>query len=101
MWEPLRISGCHLPSAGVRLVFRRNQLAKGNAEFCAILVAVNSVMQIILYAPLALFYLKVHLSAVPLVFSALNPAACFVAHLRAGIVLVAYLRLLCSLCRTA
>ena len=39
----------------------RNQLAKGNAEFCAILVAVNSVMQIVMYAPLALFYLKVRI----------------------------------------
>ena len=35
-----------------------NQLARGDAEFCAILVAVNSVLQIILYSPLALFYLK-------------------------------------------
>ena len=36
-----------------------NQLARGNAEFCAILVAVNSVLQVVLYSPLALFYLKV------------------------------------------
>ncbi len=45
-----------------------NQLARGDAEFCAILVAVNSVLQIILYSPLALFYLKarcVHLSRTP------------------------------------
>ena len=34
-------------------------LAKGDPEFCAILVAVNSVLQIVLYAPFALFYLKV------------------------------------------
>ena len=37
----------------------RNMLAKGNPEFCAILVAVNSVLQIVLYAPFALFYLQV------------------------------------------
>ena len=36
-----------------------NQLARGNAEFCAVLVAVNSVLQVILYSPLAVFYLKV------------------------------------------
>ncbi len=34
-------------------------LAKGDPEFCAVLVAVNSVLQIVLYAPFALFYLKV------------------------------------------
>ena len=34
-------------------------LAKGNPEFCAILVAVNSILQIVLYAPFALFYLQV------------------------------------------
>jgi len=28
-------------------------------EYCVILVAVNSLMQIVLYAPLALFYLQV------------------------------------------
>ena len=44
---------------------RRNQLAKGNPEFCAILVAVNSIMQIVLYSPLALFYLKVRLASFP------------------------------------
>ena len=36
-----------------------NQLARGNAEFCVILVAVNSILQVILYSPLAVFYLKV------------------------------------------
>ena len=36
-----------------------NQLARGNAEFCAILVAINSILQVILYSPLAVFYLKV------------------------------------------
>lgn len=34
-----------------------NQLAHGSAEYCAVLVALNSVLQVLLYAPLALFYL--------------------------------------------
>lgn len=29
------------------------------AEYCAVLVAVNSIMQIVLYAPLAVFYIRV------------------------------------------
>lgn len=33
-----------------------NQLAGGDVEWCAVLVAVNSVLQVILYSPLAYFY---------------------------------------------
>ena len=44
----------------------RNMLAKGNPEFCAILVAVNSVLQIVLYAPFALFYLQASIQRRPL-----------------------------------
>jgi ACR3 family arsenite transporter len=36
-----------------------NKLSGGNPEFCALLVAINSILQMILFAPLALFYLKV------------------------------------------
>ena len=36
-----------------------NGLAGGNAQYCAVLVAVNSVLQMILYAPLAVFFIKV------------------------------------------
>lgn len=43
----------------IAMVLLWNQLARGSAEFCAVLVAVNSVLQIVLYAPLALFYLQV------------------------------------------
>lgn len=43
----------------IAMVLIWNQLARGNPEYCAVLVAVNSVMQIVLYAPLALFYLQV------------------------------------------
>ncbi|KAK9491043.1 sodium bile acid symporter family-domain-containing protein [Lipomyces doorenjongii] len=34
-------------------------LAGGDNEYCAILVAVNSVLQMVLYAPLAIFFIKV------------------------------------------
>jgi ACR3 family arsenite transporter len=43
----------------IAMVLIWNQLARGGVEYCAVLVAINSVMQIVLYAPLALFYLKV------------------------------------------
>ncbi|CAL8465694.1 g5230 [Coccomyxa elongata] len=43
----------------IAMVLLWNQLAGGSSEFCAILVAVNSVLQIILFSPLALFYLQV------------------------------------------
>ena len=42
----------------IAMVLIWNQLAVGHPEFCAILVAVNSILQIVLYSPLALFYLK-------------------------------------------
>lgn len=34
-------------------------LAGGNNEYCAILVAINSVLQIIIYAPLAIFFINI------------------------------------------
>ena len=34
-------------------------MAGGDSEYCAILVAVNSILQIVLYAPLALLFIKV------------------------------------------
>jgi ACR3 family arsenite transporter len=34
-------------------------LAGGDGEYCAVLVAVNSVLQIVLFAPLAIFYVQV------------------------------------------
>ena len=36
-----------------------NGLAGGDAEYCAILVAVNSVLQMVLFAPLAIFFIQV------------------------------------------
>ena len=35
-----------------------NGLAGGDDEYCAILVAVNSILQMILYAPLAILFVK-------------------------------------------
>jgi len=43
----------------IAMVLIWNQLAGGNPEFCALLVAINSICQMILFAPLALFFLKV------------------------------------------
>lgn len=43
----------------IAMVLIWNQLARGDPEYCAILVSMNSVLQIILYAPLAIFFLVV------------------------------------------
>lgn len=43
----------------IAMVLIWNQLAAGDPEYCAILVAMNSVLQIILYAPMAIFFLVV------------------------------------------
>jgi ACR3 family arsenite transporter len=42
----------------IAMVLIWNLLAGGNSEDCAVLVALNSVFQIIMYSPLAYFYLK-------------------------------------------
>lgn len=36
-----------------------NGLAGGDNQYCAILVAINSVLQMVLYAPLAVFFIKI------------------------------------------
>ncbi|KAF9290776.1 hypothetical protein BGZ74_000463 [Mortierella antarctica] len=43
----------------IAMVLIWNQLAGGNQEFCAVTVAVNSLLQIILYGPLAYFYVVI------------------------------------------
>lgn len=43
----------------IAMVLIWNDLARGHSELCAVLVAVNSTLQILLYLPLALFYIKV------------------------------------------
>ena len=42
----------------IAMVLIWNMLAGGNNEDCAVLVALNSIFQIIMYSPLAYFYLK-------------------------------------------
>jgi ACR3 family arsenite transporter len=43
----------------IAMVLIWNDLAQGDGDYCAILVALNSVLQMILFAPLAVFYIKV------------------------------------------
>ncbi|KII92144.1 hypothetical protein PLICRDRAFT_172280 [Plicaturopsis crispa FD-325 SS-3] len=42
----------------IAMVLVWNQLARGDAEYCAVLVVVNSVMQIVLYSPYALLFIN-------------------------------------------
>jgi ACR3 family arsenite transporter len=43
----------------IAMVLIWNDLAKGDADYCAVLVAFNSILQIILFAPFSVFYIKV------------------------------------------
>ncbi|KAG9060791.1 hypothetical protein KI688_008872 [Linnemannia hyalina] len=43
----------------IAMVLIWNQLADGDQEFCAVTVAVNSLLQIVLYGPLAYFYVVI------------------------------------------
>eukprot|EP00276_Gloeochaete_wittrockiana_P010402 CAMPEP_0184655092 /NCGR_PEP_ID=MMETSP0308-20130426/12721_1 /TAXON_ID=38269 /ORGANISM="Gloeochaete witrockiana, Strain SAG 46.84" /LENGTH=1000 /DNA_ID=CAMNT_0027091361 /DNA_START=24 /DNA_END=3026 /DNA_ORIENTATION=+ len=43
----------------IAMVLIWNQLARGHEDLCAVVVAFNSVLQIILYAPMSVFYLNV------------------------------------------
>lgn len=43
----------------IAMVLIWNELAGGDGEYCAVLVAVNSILQIVLFAPLALFYIRI------------------------------------------
>ncbi|KAL6298250.1 sodium bile acid symporter family-domain-containing protein [Sparassis latifolia] len=43
----------------IAMVMVWTDLARGNMEYCAILVVVNSTLQIVLYAPYALFFINV------------------------------------------
>lgn len=43
----------------IAMVMLWNQLSQGDPEYCALMVAVNSILQMVLFAPLAVFYLQV------------------------------------------
>ncbi|KAJ4332502.1 arsenicals resistance [Didymella glomerata] len=51
--------GVSIPIAVGLLVLIWNGLAGGDDEYCAILVAVNSILQMVLYAPLAILFIRV------------------------------------------
>ena len=42
----------------IAMVMIWNELARGNADYCAILVVINSILQIILYSPYALLFIN-------------------------------------------
>lgn len=58
LWYVLR-SRFDTNSADLRKVLIWTGLAGGDEEYCAILVAVNSVLQMVFYAPLAILFLRV------------------------------------------
>ncbi|KAF2839267.1 arsenical-resistance protein ACR3, partial [Patellaria atrata CBS 101060] len=43
----------------IAMVLIWTDLAKGDGDYCAVLVAFNSILQIVLFAPFAIFYLRV------------------------------------------
>ena len=43
----------------IAMVMIWNQLAMGDGDYCAILVIINSLLQIILYSPMSLFFVNV------------------------------------------
>ncbi|KAK9440060.1 Arsenical-resistance protein ACR3 [Metarhizium brunneum] len=59
--EPDLRNGLILVGLGrcIAMVLIWNGLAGGDAEYCAILVAINSMLQMVLFAPMAVFFIRV------------------------------------------
>ncbi|KAH7318248.1 membrane protein [Stachybotrys elegans] len=59
--EPALRNGLILVGLGrcIAMVLIWNTLAGGNNDYCAILVAINSILQMILFAPMAVFFISV------------------------------------------
>ena len=59
-----------------------NSLAGGDPNLCAIIVIVNSVLQIILYSPMALLFIKVipHSDTIPIRYGITAIAVLVVSH---------------------
>ena len=58
-WRVLKPEGISDLLRCIAMVMIWNTLAGGDPNLCAIIVIVNSVLQIILYSPMALFFIKV------------------------------------------
>lgn len=58
-WSPIALLVGMQRADGYSQVLIWTGLAGGDNEYCAILVAINSVLQMILYAPLAILFIKV------------------------------------------
>ncbi|KAL4723580.1 arsenicals resistance [Fusarium chlamydosporum] len=59
--EPGLRTGLILVGLGrcIAMVLIWNGLAGGNDEYCAILVAINSILQMVLFAPMAIFFIRI------------------------------------------
>ena len=69
----------------IAMVLIWNMLAGGDSEYCAVLVALNSVFQIIMFSPLAYFYLSVlpgwlgmQGAVVDISMAGTSPSRCFI-----------------------